>query len=93
MYGANTGGALLLKSDPSTITQKNIFNAGAETGSYNLLNAQAGWDHHTQKFSFNILQSHLQNDGYRQQSAIRRDNFFGDLKWNINAHETLSALL
>ena len=93
MYGANTGGALLLKSDPSSINKKNIFNAGVETGSYNLLNEQIGWNHQSKNLSFNIQQSHLQNDGYRQQSAIRRDNIIGDLKWNINAHEQLSALL
>ncbi len=93
MYGANTGGAVLLKSNPAAIKQKNIFNAGIETGSYNLLNEQAGWNHHTRNLSFNIQQSHLQNDGYRQQSAVRRDNILGDLKWNINAHEELSALL
>ncbi|HEY2727918.1 MAG TPA: TonB-dependent receptor plug domain-containing protein, partial [Parafilimonas sp.] len=93
MYGANTGGALLLRSNPAAINQKNIFNAGIETGSYNLLNEQIGWNYHTEKLSFNIQQSHLQNDGYRQQSALRRDNIFGDLKWNINAHEELSALL
>ena len=93
MYGANTGGALLLKSNPAAINQKNIFNAGIETGSYNLLNEQAGWNHHTKNLSFSIQQSHLQNDGYRQQSALRRDNILGDLKWNINAHEQLSALL
>ena len=93
MYGANTGGAVLLKSDPSVINQKNIFNAGIETGSYNLLNEQAGLDHHTKNLSFNIQQGHLQNDGYRQQSALQRDNILGNLQWNINASEVLSALL
>ncbi|HVX26171.1 MAG TPA: TonB-dependent receptor [Parafilimonas sp.] len=93
MYGANTGGALLLKSNPSVFNQKNIFNAGIETGSYGLLNEQLGWNHHTEKLSFSIQQSHLQNDGYRQQSALRRDNILGDLTWNINTHEQLSALL
>ncbi len=93
MYGANTGGALLLKSNSSIFNQKNIFNAGIETGSYGLLNEQAGWNHHTEKLSFSLQQSHLQNDGYRQQSALRRDNILGDLKWSINVHEELSALL
>jgi iron complex outermembrane receptor protein len=96
MYGANTGGALLLKSNPSSPNpkrSKNNFIAGVETGSYGLLNEQIGWNHHTEKLSFSIQQSHLQNDGYRQQSALRRDNISGNLKWNINAHEQLSALL
>ena len=57
------------------------------------MNEQIGWNHQSKNLSFSIQQSHLQNDGYRQQSALRRDNIFGDLKWNINAHEELSALL
>jgi iron complex outermembrane receptor protein len=96
MYGANTGGALLLKSNPSSRGlkgSKNNFFANVETGSYDLLNEQTGWNHQTKNLSFSIQQSHLQNDGYRQQSALRRDNVLGNLNWNINAHEQLSALL
>lgn len=93
MYGANTGGAVLLKSDPSYINQKNKYEVGIESGSYGLLNEQVSWNHQTKNFSFTIQQSHLQNDGYRQQSSLKRDAFLGDLKWNINQHEQLSALL
>ncbi len=93
MYGANTGGAVLLKSDPSLVNRKNIFTAGIEGGSYNLLNEQTGWNHQSGKLSFNIQQSHLQDDGYRQQSALRKDAFKADVKWTINNKEQLSALL
>ena len=96
MYGANTGGALLLKSNPSSPNpkeSKNNFAAGIETGSYGLLNEQLGWNHQTKNLSFSIQQSHLQNDGYRRQSALRRDNILGNLNWNINAQQQLSALL
>ena len=93
VYGANTGGAVLLKSDPSLINQKNNFTAGIESGSYNLLNEQAAWNHQSKNISFSIQQSHLKDDGYRQQSALRRDAFKADVKWNINNKEQLSALL
>ncbi len=91
MYGANTGGAVLLKSDPSII-QKN-FSANIETGSYGLFNEQLNYDHQTKNLSFNLQQSHYQNDGYRQQSAMRKDAVQGSLDWNINTKEQLSALL
>ncbi|MEP6682547.1 MAG: TonB-dependent receptor plug domain-containing protein [Parafilimonas sp.] len=91
MYGANTGGAVLLKSDPSII-QKN-FSANIETGSYNLLNEQINYNHQAKNFSFSLQQSHLQNDGYRQQSALRKDAIQGNLNWNISNKEQLSALL
>lgn len=91
MYGANTGGAVLLKSDPSII-QKN-FNANVETGSYGMFNEQLGFNHQSKNLSFNLQQSHYQNDGYRQQSAMRKDVIQGSLGWNINTKEQLSALL
>ena len=91
MYGANTGGAVLLKSNPSTI-QKN-FSANVETGSYGLFNEQLNFNHQTKNLSFSLQQSHYQNDGYRQQSAMRKDALQGDLNWNISNKEQLSALL
>ncbi|MBV9960848.1 MAG: TonB-dependent receptor plug domain-containing protein, partial [Parafilimonas sp.] len=91
MYGANTGGVVLLKSDPST-TQKN-FSANVETGSYGLFNEQLSFNHQTKNLSFSLQQSHYQNNGYRQQSAVRKDAIQGDLNWNINNKEELSALL
>ena len=90
MYGANTGGAVLLKSDPSTL-QKN-FSANVETGSYGLLNEQLNYNHQSKNVSFSLQQSHLQNDGYRQQSALRKDALQGSLNWNISDKEQLSAL-
>jgi iron complex outermembrane receptor protein len=93
MYGANTGGAILLKSDPATISQKNNFTANIQTGSYNLLNEQVMFSHQTNKIAFSLQQSHYQNDGYRQQSAMRKDAMQGVLNWNFSNKEQLSALL
>lgn len=91
LYGANTGGAVLLKSDPSARQQH--FTANIETGSYGLLNEQLAYHHQSEKISFSLQQSHLQNDGYRQQSSLRKDAILGDLQWKINKKEQLSALL
>jgi iron complex outermembrane receptor protein len=94
LYGANTGGAVLLKSDPAGLKyRKNNFNANIETGSYNLFNEQVAFNHQTEKLAFSLQQSHLQSDGYRQQSGLRKDAVQGDLKWNISNKEQLSALL
>lgn len=95
LYGANTGGAVLLKSNPSPNPKGNgnVFNANIETGSYNLFNEQVTFNHQSQKFAFTLQQSHLQNDGYRQQSAMRKDVVQGNLNWSISNKEQLSALL
>lgn len=94
MYGVNTGGAVLLKSDlyPSPKGGNNV-SANIETGSYSLLNEQINYDHQSKNISFSLQQSHYQNDGYRQQSAMRKDALQGNLNWNINTKEQLSALL
>lgn len=91
MYGANTGGVVLLQSNPSVIQKK--FSANIETGSYGLFNEQLTFNHQTKKFSFSLQQSHYQNKGYRQQSALRKDAVQGVMDWNINNKEQLSALI
>ena len=91
-YGANTGGAVILKTDDNNPAQKNIFTAGLSGGSFGLLNESAGWKTGANKFVFNIQQSHMQADGYRQQSALRRDVVQLNGKANINSATSLSFL-
>jgi len=82
MYGAGTGGVLLLKSaQPFLAISKNIFTASLSTGSYSLLNEQTSWIHQQHNFTTGLQQSHLQSDGYREQSAMRKDV----LKWDGSA--------
>ncbi|MDE3145122.1 MAG: TonB-dependent receptor [Bacteroidota bacterium] len=74
MYGAGTGGVLLLKSSqPFLPSFSNSFNASVSGGSFNLLNEQTGFTHQQNNFTTSMQQSHLQSDGYRQQSAMRKD--------------------
>jgi iron complex outermembrane receptor protein len=80
-YGAGTGGAVLLRSDLnfSTISQQR-FSAGVSGGSFGLLGEQAGWRYNNKNFASSLQQSHQQADGYREQSASRKDI----LKWQSN---------
>lgn len=94
VYGANTGGALLLHSTlPFEEIKRNIFNAGISGGYYGLLNEDISWQYSGKNFSSNFSQTHLQSDGYRQQSALHSDA----IKWNgeyfFSSKEQLSALL
>lgn len=74
MYGAGTGGVLLLKSQqPFLSSSTNSFNASVSGGSFNLLNEQTGFIHQQNNFTTSIQQSHVQSDGYRKQSAMRKD--------------------
>jgi iron complex outermembrane recepter protein len=77
-YGAGTGGAVLFQSGLYfSETTANRLYGGIAGGSYGLFQQQSGWIYNTPNFSSNLQQVHLQSDGYREQSAMRRDAF----KW------------
>lgn len=74
VYGAGTGGALLLRSEiPFRLSKINHYELGLTGGSYGLFRQQAGWQYSDSSFTSSLQQSHLQSDGYREQSAMRRD--------------------
>lgn len=74
VYGAGTGGAVLLRSDLSFAdSTRDHFITGLSGGSYGLFQEQAGWMHSSKKFSSSLQQLHQQSDGYREQSATRKD--------------------
>lgn len=91
-YGANTQGNVILHSDNYASTRKNTFSAGLIGGSFGMLNEQAAWKYSGKNFVSNLQQGHLQNDGYRQQSALRRDVVQWNSKWNMSGKESLSFL-
>lgn len=75
-YGAGTGGAVLLNSALSD-SAGHHFNATISAGSFGLFSEQVGWEYGSENFTSSVQQSHQQADGYRDQSASRKDV----LKW------------
>ena len=92
LYGANTGGAVILHSGETNTTKANSFHASSGAGSYHLFNEQATWKYSNKKFNSTLQQTHVSSDGYRQQSALRRDAIKWDGSLQINAKEKLSFL-
>lgn len=92
VYGANTGGVLVLHSLDDIDNKKNKFDVSLNGGSYGLINEQAGWQTQRKGFTSSLQQSHMQSDGYRTQSAMRKDI----IKWNgkavLSSKETLSII-
>lgn len=86
-YGANTGGAVILKTD-------NVqgIEAGLSGGSFGMFKEYAGIKKQAGKTFFGLQQSHTQSDGYRQQSALRKDVVQGKMKWSMNTNTSLSLL-
>jgi iron complex outermembrane receptor protein len=86
MYGAGTGGVMLLKSAIPDLPDQ--MKAEVSGGTYNSLNEFVQWNHRQQDFSSSIQQVHQQGDGYRQQSASRKDI----LQWQGGWHTTQQEL-
>ncbi len=97
MYGAGTGGVILLKSNLVTAKEKNI-SIQATAGSYGLFSVNTTYNkadkNSVTAFSF----SHQQSDGYRVHTNMRRDvanfsgSFFISSKQNVSANIFYSDL-
>ncbi len=85
LYGANTGGVVLLQSNNIfSSSKKNTYQTSINGGSYGLFQQNISWQYQSPKFSSKLLQSHQQSDGYRQQSAMQKNSisWLGSFKAN-----------
>jgi iron complex outermembrane receptor protein len=74
VYGAGTGGVVTFKERYPYFEDRGIGGTvQAQAGSYGMWGASAFLTGSHQKFQWNFLQSHLQADGYRKNSTMRRD--------------------
>ena len=72
MYGAGTGGVVLLSSHPQAEKGDHLsFKTSA--GSYGAFSAFASYNHNTAKTSTGLAITHQQSDGYRNHTRMRRD--------------------
>jgi iron complex outermembrane receptor protein len=72
IYGAGTGGVILLKSANAKFNSYKTYVSGL-VGNYGLIRSSVGMQNHSQKSNATIHYAHQQIDGYRDQSAMRRD--------------------
>lgn len=89
LYGAATGGALLIKSRPPSWSPG--FTAEYSYGSFNsnTINAQVRFGNEN---SGNIINySHQTSDGYRDHTNLRRDIITWESILKNNSHQTLST--
>lgn len=91
MFGANTGGVILLDSENRLDTA--VVHASIRTGSFGLLLAQAGVDKKWKHYSLSINQSYQQSRGYRENSALQRQYLQAVQKWNYKKGSVKLLLL
>lgn len=93
LYGANTGGAVLLHSaDALDQPAAHHWQAGISGGSYGLFNEQLGYGYTNVNTNIQVKQQHLQSDGYRQQSRLRKDVIQSNATFRLNRIQQLSVL-
>lgn len=85
MYGANTGGVIIMHSNENVLpddrdetSSKHKLQAQVSGGSYGLFTENLQWKYTGKKISSSFSQSHMQANGYRENSRLRRDV----IQWN-----------
>src|SRR5690606_21256668 len=82
LFGANSGGVVLL-SPVGSGKSRNEAKASISAGSYGLLHQQLSTQFQpTDNYRFSINQSFLSSDGYRENSAMKRNFFQTVHRWN-----------
>ncbi len=72
MYGSGTGGLVLLSSGDSSLTKQKWVDLQTTAGSYGLFSANATFEQ-VGKNASTLSFSHLQSDGYRDHTNMKRD--------------------
>lgn len=90
IFGANTGGALLINS---ILKNKNELSLSTTAGSYGLFHQTASVSQNFQNYSFNLTGGYQQSDGYRENSELKRRYVQTSQAWNYSVKGKLKALV
>jgi iron complex outermembrane receptor protein len=92
LYGAGTGGALLLKS-PKPKFNKQQIRFASTGGSFGLFRYSLGVQSSTEKHNTNVQFAHQQSEGYREQSGMERNVIQVQGNFNVDKKRILSGNL
>jgi len=90
IFGANTGGALLIT--PADINGNEI-NAAVQAGSYGLFHQTATIQHQFKNYSFSMSEGFQKSTGFRQNSALNRKYIQTQQRWNYTPSGSLEAFI
>ncbi|MES2652700.1 MAG: TonB-dependent receptor [Bacteroidota bacterium] len=89
-YGANTGGAVLINTPA---LDKNTIQLGASLGSYGLFKQHASLAQVYKNYRFSLIQGYQKSDGYRENSALKRNFIQSSHLWDYSAKGQLKAFV
>lgn len=90
IFGANTGGAVLIGSP---LANTNQVNLGVTAGSFGLRHQTASVNQVFKNYKFNFTQGYQQNDGYRANSALKRKYIQTEHVWNYSPKGELKSFI
>ncbi len=88
MYGAGTGGVILLNGVTKSINQ---YQFSSVAGSFGLLRYNASAQVANKMNSGKIGYAHQQSNGYREQTNMTRDAVNLDLNWSLSSQSNLAT--
>ena len=90
MYGAGTGGVVLLNSRIAGVNE-NSLSINSLVGSYGLTENSIAYRRQSSNANYSLQYAHQQSDGWREQTNTRRDvaNYTGT--FDISPKQTISA--
>jgi iron complex outermembrane recepter protein len=91
IYGAGTGGVLLLNSP--VIAEGHVVNAGVQRGSFGGELFQVGYEEAQTNSSHQVQVLHQQSDGYRDQTRMSRDVVNGVFHFDVNDNQVLETYI
>ena len=94
LYGAGTGGAVILNMPDLKITGAdkkiaNQFKIQLQGGSYGSFAENFRWQLNKKNYALQLTQHHLQSDGYRDNSRMRKDVIHFSDDWKISKKDDL----
>ncbi|TKB96559.1 TonB-dependent receptor [Pedobacter cryotolerans] len=90
IFGANTGGAVLINS---LLKNKNEVSLSTTAGSYGLFHQIASVNQNFQNYSFNFTGGYQRSDGYRANSALKRRYIQTSQAWDYSVKGKLKAFI
>lgn len=90
LYGAGTGGVVLLK--PPVVKQDNV-SFSVLAGSLGLQRYNLAGNIKSDKLNVRLQYARQLSDGYREQTAMRRDALNADLTFSLGKSSTLTAII
>ncbi|WP_231462239.1 MULTISPECIES: TonB-dependent receptor [unclassified Pedobacter] len=89
IFGANTGGAILINNPEIT----NKIEASITAGSFGLFHQTSNISHQFKNYSLNFVQGYQESNGYRENSTMKRKYFQTNHQWNYNKSGVLKAFI